>query len=216
MIEPGPAPGSQMGQDVFVRKLLPDDPGFFVEAGAADGVTYSNTLLFTKAGWRGLLVEPHPGLFARCVENRPESVVVNAVLDSCEKEVDFWKRVGYISGTVAPGTDHTLPRNRKKLKKARSFGLVSRRETTTLDALLDSIEAPQVIEYLSLDTEGSEDRILVNFPFKKYAFKVMTIERPKTPLIELLDRAGYVIIKADKRLDTFFVHGELMAHAVTK
>lgn len=216
MIEPGPVIGSQAGQDAFVRGLLTEDPGFFVEAGAADGVIYSNTLLFAKAGWRGLLVEPHPRLFARCVENRPESVVVNAVLDSFEKEVDFWGREGYISGTVAPGTDYALPRNKKKLKKAQATGSISRRGTMTLDALLDSIKAPQVIEYLSLDTEGSEYRILANFPFKKYAFKVMTIERPKCELLELLEREGYIVVKVEKGLDTYFVHGELMAHAVTK
>ena len=216
MIEPGPVIGSQAGQDAFVRGLLPDDPGFFVEAGAADGVTYSNTLLFAKEGWRGLLVEPHLKLFEQCMKNRPESHVVCAVLDSLQKEVDFWQREGYISGTVAAGTDYQLPQNKKKLKKARAVGKVSRRETCTLDGLLAAIGAPSVIDYLSLDTEGSEYRILANFPFKKYAFKVMTIERPKCELLELLEREGYIVVKVEKGLDTYFVHGELMAHAVTK
>src|SRR6202008_2120463 len=55
--------------------------GFFVEAGANDGVTYSNTLFFERfRGWRGLLVEPLPELAARCRKNRPRCLVENCAL----------------------------------------------------------------------------------------------------------------------------------------
>lgn len=205
--------GSQVGQDAYVRQLLPYDDGFFVEAGAADGLIYSNTLLFAQAGWHGLLVEPLDHFFAECVKNRPESLVVRGVLDSVEKEVDFWERAGYISGTVAAGTDHNprQARIKKQLKKARAVGHIVRRETCTLDSLLDVMKAPNVIDYLSLDTEGSEGRILAHFPFSRYAFKVMTIERPKADLRALLAGHGYVIVREDRDLDTFFAHSELMA-----
>ena len=39
--------------------------GFFIEAGAYNGVELSNTLYFEKnLGWTGLLVEPNPDAFA--------------------------------------------------------------------------------------------------------------------------------------------------------
>jgi len=206
--------GSQVGQDVFVRGLLPHDNGFFVEAGAADGLTYSNTLLFARDGWKGLLVEPVPQLFIQCRENRPESFVSHAILDSLEKNVDFWIRDGYISGTVAFGTDYNPIKKRKKIRQAKARGHVVQRETYALDYLLDSIGAPKIIDYMSLDTEGSEYRILAKFPFSRYAFKVMTIERPKSQLLALLAREGYRPIKkfylGELHLDTVFVHSELM------
>jgi hypothetical protein len=55
--------------------------GFYVEAGANDGITQSNTLFFARyRGWRGLLVEPVPDLARRCALMRPESVVEQAAL----------------------------------------------------------------------------------------------------------------------------------------
>jgi len=55
--------------------------GFFVEAGANDGITQSNTALLARyRGWRGLLVEPVPELAARCRAQRPESIVEQAAL----------------------------------------------------------------------------------------------------------------------------------------
>lgn len=55
--------------------------GFFIEAGANDGVSQSNSLFFEKYyGWRGLLVEPLPVLAERCRINRPDCLVVNSAL----------------------------------------------------------------------------------------------------------------------------------------
>ena len=50
-------------QDKKVLKYLPTAPGFFIEAGANDGLKQSNTFyLESRRGWRGLLVEPIPEL----------------------------------------------------------------------------------------------------------------------------------------------------------
>ncbi|MEA2249447.1 MAG: hypothetical protein QOH46_3976, partial [Solirubrobacteraceae bacterium] len=61
--------------------------GFFVEAGANDGISQSNTLFYARyRGWRGLLVEPIPELAARCRVLRPESTVEQAALVSPDHE----------------------------------------------------------------------------------------------------------------------------------
>ena len=57
--------------------------GFFIEAGANDGIAQSNTLYFeAQRGWRGLLVEPIPALAEKCRVNRPASIVENCALGS--------------------------------------------------------------------------------------------------------------------------------------
>merc|ERR1712232_1327869 len=63
---------SQFGQDVRLDKVLGSiKGGFFVESGAADGETNSNTLFYEKKGWQGLLVEPNPSTFtALLAKNR--------------------------------------------------------------------------------------------------------------------------------------------------
>src|SRR5437868_11670811 len=67
--------------DLKLRPYLNFRRGFFVEAGANDGVDQSNTFYFEKyMGWRGLLVEPIPELAERCRANRPRSVVESCAL----------------------------------------------------------------------------------------------------------------------------------------
>lgn len=57
--------------DRQLEKYVNYDRGYFVELGANDGVSQSNSLYFEKhRGWHGLLVEPSPQNFLKCLKNR--------------------------------------------------------------------------------------------------------------------------------------------------
>jgi hypothetical protein len=64
-----------------------------------------------------------------------------------------------------------------------------------LEAILDHAEAPKVIDYFSLDVEGAEYHVLVNFNFRRYTFLTMTIERPSSKIHHLLVRHGYRFVR---------------------
>ena len=58
---------------------------------------------------------------------------------------------------------------------------------------MDRANAPKHIDYLSLDIEGAEGLALhENFPFHKYQFSIITIERPKFDLWQRLLTHGYL------------------------
>jgi hypothetical protein len=67
--------------------------------------------------------------------------------------------------------------------------------TISLVDLLDQHHAPQIIDFLSIDCEGSEFAILENFDFAKYRFRVIVCEHNFTPMREkiyqLLVSNGY-------------------------
>ena len=67
--------------------------------------------------------------------------------------------------------------------------------TITLEDLLKEYKAPNEIDYLSIDTEGSEYDILKNFRFNNYFFKVITVEHNNTKnkllIDQLLEKNGY-------------------------
>ena len=67
-------------------------------------------------------------------------------------------------------------------------------------------DAPKVIDYLSLDVEGAETYIMRDFPFDKYKFKCMSVERPKDELLALLENNGYKKVLDFKRGDTLWAH----------
>ena len=78
---PRPEARSQTGEDALLWELLGDrEGGFFVEAGAFDGYTFSVSYLFECVGWSGLLVEPVVHRAAECSVRRKSSRVVAAAL----------------------------------------------------------------------------------------------------------------------------------------
>ena len=68
--------------------------------------------------------------------------------------------------------------------------------------------APKTIEYLSLDVEGAETAVLKYFPFNKYKFLAMTIERPTKELNATLFKNDYTFVK-NYKVDTFYIHKSL-------
>lgn len=81
-------------------------------------------------------------------------------------------------------------------------------ETLPLAEVFDRYDAPKVIDYFSLDVEGSETRILRDFPFDRYCFLTLTVERPTPELNEILFANGYHFVR-NSLYDTFYVHESL-------
>ena len=78
---------SQFGQDYNVAKLLNfKRNGIFIEAGAYDGETHSNTLqLELQYNWTGILVEPNPDTFQLLVSKHRNCFAINTCLSITNK-----------------------------------------------------------------------------------------------------------------------------------
>jgi len=188
---------SQFGQDfwVFGEAFDGERGGYFVDVGAADGMTLSNTFLLEKRfGWRGLCIEANPRLFERLRRSRG-CTCVNVCVDAAEGSVDFALRK-LLSGIVGA---EPAPPDAGDLETVRL-------PTRPLAAILRESGAPDEIDYLSIDIEGSEERALRDFPFDEYRFRCMTIERPTPVLREVLADRGYFVVREVAGLDTFFIH----------
>lgn len=72
-----------------------------------------------------------------------------------------------------------------------------------------------MIDFFSFDVEGAETRILRNFPFDRWRFLALCIERPTPELNSLLFRNGYLSVR-NSRYDTFYVHESLPASATIR
>lgn len=177
---------SQFGQDVhLMTHVYPNKKnGYFVEIGAHDGVNMSNTLLMeNEFEWRGLCIEPNPRNYAKLVKARKCQKSPYAVYNVDDVEVDFMDDPkGGCSGIADTATGAKFPIIKVKTKK--------------LTTLLQKHNAPRFIEYLSIDTEGSEYDILAAHDFEKYRFGYICvehnfIEENRVKIRKLLESKGY-------------------------
>ena len=188
---------SQAGQDywVFGEVFNEKKGGFFVDIGAHDGIDLSNTYLLEKRyNWSGLCIEANPLTFKQLQANR-KATCLNICLDQYEGEVLF-KLNGVMGGIVDQGMDNELTSSESAVTL----------KTKTLNSVLADASAPNVIDYLSMDIEGAEERVLRDFDFNQYTFLCISIERPSQHIQDLFNRNGYVLVKHIPGLDNFYVH----------
>ena len=191
------------------------DNGFFVELGANDGISQSNSLYFEmKRNWRGVLIEPTPHNFLLCKEQRSAEnyIFCNACVsfDYKEKYVDIkYANLMSISENLEldlEDKDTHIQSGKKFLSNNEdvfSFGATA----VTLNSILEKSKAPKEIDFLSLDVEGAELAVLKGIDFDKFLFKYMLIEvRDIKRMESFLRQHGYILEKQFSSHDYLFKH----------
>lgn len=183
---------SQLMQDLFVLTEvgLRRRQGFFVEFGASDGISLSNSWLLEKRlGWNGILAEPARCWHESLTRNRTCAIDTDCVWSRSGEQLDF--------DEVSVGEFSTLSEFSQSdgHAEARADKTSYQVPTVSLNDLLRRHGAPAEPDYLSIDTEGSEFSILKELDFARFNFKVITCEHNYTPMREqirqLLEQAGY-------------------------
>ena len=200
---------SQSGQDEWIaNEVFPGkERGSFVDVGAHNGKYLSNTYILENVfGWQGICVEPNTKLFAELQITRT-CILENCCLLDEIRLVNYLEVEGDVLAQAHSGivdylgsASYVLPDQAAATPK----------QALTLGSLLEKHRFPRVIDYLSIDTEGSEFLILKNFPFEKFRFNAITIEHNNEPLARGLQRAllrkhGYILIKTHQ-VDDYWVH----------
>jgi FkbM family methyltransferase len=183
---------AEFRQDLFVLSELNfKRDGYFVEFGATNGITTSNTYLLNRQfGWRGILAEPARRWHKDLVRNRSCYIETSCVWKASNQILQFKEHeIGECSSIAEFSTA-------KSSKRTHNEAGVYDVQTISLVDLLAKYKAPSVIDYLSIDTEGSEYDILNSFDFSTYRFRVITCEHNYTPsrgkVYDLLTQNGYV------------------------
>jgi FkbM family methyltransferase len=170
---------AEAGIDTMLEALVPGGGGIFVEAGAHDGYTQSNTFYLERhCGWSGVLVEAVPELFRRARRRRRHSQVFGCALVSPEREgTTVAVAFGDLCSNVAGDSGHA----------ARGLGPSRRRSYTvevpgrTLSAVLEEAGVGRA-DVLVLDVEGSELDVLAGLDLERHG--------PAHMLVETNDRAA--------------------------
>lgn len=192
---------SQYGQDLAVLDLLENiSSGVFIDIGANDGLTFSNSLLFEEKGWQGICVEPHPLIFEELKKQRG-CQCVNACIADHDSSVDFLAVNGpahMLSGIEDFMDQGHKIRIDKEIQERGGSKQRIRVETLSPRTLIERYSISQ-IDFLSVDTEGCELPILRSFlsDSKSPKPKVISVENGSrtSSLFDYLTSVGYILHK---------------------
>lgn len=198
--------------DKWVNEIVfPNTKGYFVEAGAVDGLGGSTCYALEKEGWKGICVEANKYEYEKLNRNR-KAKCVNVALSNRNNKVKFYvSKNKFRSGIMDSLQKNKNPNDKsgwKQMGKKDMYEI----DSISLTSLLERYGAPDIINYLSLDIEGSEFDVLSGFDFKgKYKILAITIEG--YDCIKLMKENGYLHVNnpynRKANYEQYFIHPDL-------
>ena len=197
----------ELGNDRWiVEAVFPGlEGGFFVEAGATNGVNGSGTyVLEKKLGWEGICVEVIPPQFERLAQFR-----------SCRRDNRaLWSVTGeHVEFSIFPertglsGVSHLNKNAPALLVEGQRVERIQAMTVTLMDLLCDH-HAPPVVDYLCLDVEGAEREVIGAFDFDgPYRLSAVSIEGHACD--EIMEAAGYHAVSnpfTTVAFETYWLH----------
>ncbi len=192
-------------EDRLIESLLKPiitQNGFYVEVGCNEPLFASNTFLFYKRGWKGICIDPNEKLIKKHKRIRPRDQAFCAFVSDEEKEIEYVELVneGLSSGDSAHIND--------ALTSGHKVALRRKINSLRLTTILDQLEAPQNFDFLSVDAEGSDFKVLQSLDFEKYTPKLIIVEADDFDPSHPLNHEVYNFLISKK----YFFHGSILTN----
>jgi len=153
-------------ENALKERFLGTSPGFFVEVGANEPVDGSQSWHLEQLGWRGVLVEPLPMLAQKLREQRTAQVIECACSAPDNAGTTMQLHVAGALSSFDPGLMDA------GVVPDRSIAVAVR----TLDDVLNQVQAPSPIDFVSIDVEGHEVEVLRGFDFTRWQPRLILLE----------------------------------------
>ena len=190
---------SQQGEDIVIDTLLGNKKsGFYVDVWAHDPVRFSNTKRFYDRGWKGINIEPNPLLINKFEKTRKRDTNLNIGISKKNGRLFFYE---FLPSTVSTFSEKEKNRCLKEGFKLQSMSKISVR---TLKFVLNKYCRSKQIEFLSIDTEGTDLAVLESNNWEKVKPTVICVETNKNNKIAAyLKERGYQLI-TDNGINSVF------------
>jgi FkbM family methyltransferase len=169
---PGPHPRisyAQNMEDILLDRLFPGQLGTYMDVGANHPLFDSNTQFFYQRGWRGVNVEPIGRLHALFQEHRPGDLNLAVAVSDAEGSLPFYEildsvALSTLSAEVAEG------------HRARGLTVVEHRVPVRTVAGLIAEHRIEPPDFLCIDVESCEDRVIRGIPLDSWRPGVLVVE----------------------------------------
>jgi FkbM family methyltransferase len=215
---------SQVGQDKFVNEHYFKNMrnGTFVEIGAYNGVCFSNSYFFEKElDWRGLCIEPVPRVFADLQKSRT-CTCIQAAMAGTEGVMQFVdiEKLEELSGLKKffdeePHRWHVV--NLYLASTPGSSYKIIDIPVITFNKTMDEHGITRV-DYLSIDTEGSELDIIKSIDFDRIAIYVISVENNENThdVRDILESKGFTFVTKFNGFDDLYVNHAHAPHHMSE
>lgn len=187
---------SQNNEQGIILNYFGDFVGTYLDLGANDGITLSNTYALYKNGWNGVCVEASPKAYQRLLENQPNSKCLEVAIGSYDGEIILNE-----SGELLGNGDTSLVSSTKpeEMKRWSSLNMAFKPinvRCITFNTLLKETNITG-IDFLSIDIEGMELDVLPQIDFNKLGTRLACIEfngKDKNRYDEIMFPIGFKVI----------------------
>lgn len=199
---------SQLGQDRFVDEYYNKKEGLtFVDIGSHDGLTISNTYFLEKERkWNGICIEPQKTEFDKLCNNR-NCICENVAISDFEGESEFTHVEGYANMLSGLSNEYDYMHKQRIEGEVHHYGGKINTVTVPVKKLQTILDEHQInkIDFCSIDTEGSEFKIVNSIDFEKTHIEMFIIENnyKDTKIEEFLKTRGYVLLRKLEWDDVF-------------
>jgi FkbM family methyltransferase len=169
---------SQYGEDVIINQFFPEGyKGICIDVGAVDGLLFSNTYRFEKNGWFCICCEANPEMYEKLKMNRLEAV--HGAIGSQDLLEVYFNIVNLISKGGNENAVSAVTIDERLLREHEFLNPQIRKVNVpmfTLDTVLLKYPALTHIDFLSIDTEGTELEVLKGFDMVRWKPKLLVID----------------------------------------
>lgn len=163
---------SQEGEDIILRRIFGDQKtGFYVDVGAHHPKRFSNTCYFYDKGWQGINIDALPGSMKVFQKLRPRDINLEIAISEKEQNLTYYMfnepALNGFSKSISEGRQNKDYQIEKKISIP-SF---------PLSKILDNhLPLNQKINFLSVDVEGLDLKVLASNDWVKYRPQVVVVE----------------------------------------
>jgi FkbM family methyltransferase len=198
---------SQEGEDLILQRLFIKKPvGFYVDIGAHHPMRFSNTQIFYTRGWRGINIDARPGSMEVFNKQRPRDINLEIAVSDTVEELTYYE----FNEPALNGFSEELSNFRNERKE---YQIISTKKIMAfpLAVILDQyLPRRQEIDFMSIDVEGWDLKVVRSNNWQKYRPKVLLVEIKNTiledldanPLVQMLKKHGYLVYA--KGVNTWF------------
>ncbi|MEM4655158.1 MAG: FkbM family methyltransferase [Thermosphaera sp.] len=164
---------SQEGEDLILLRVFENKAkGFYVDVGAHHPFRFSNTYLFYRKGWWGINIDAARDSIKLFKKFRPRDINLEIAISDKNEEMTY-----YVFDEPALNTfDEKLAEERVRATKYKIIDKIKIRTKTLTEVLDRYMPEDQQIDFLTIDTEGSDIKVLLSLDWRRYKPDIVLIE----------------------------------------